>query len=116
MSINKIKSRLKQASKVDNTWIESAKYRKKNEAWLDVSFAIAVKIMSKLKSNKQEGIFPKTQKELAEAMFCSPQYVNKLLKGTENLQLETIVKIEEILNIRLIEVPEFQTTIRVEIE
>ncbi len=116
MSINNIKNRLKKTSKQDNTWIERAKYRKENRAWLDISFAIAVKVMSALKENKTENIFPKTQKELAEAMICSPQYVNKLLKGAENLQLETIVKIEEILNIRLIEVPEFQTTIKVEIE
>ncbi|MBO3097600.1 helix-turn-helix domain-containing protein [Gelidibacter pelagius] len=116
MSINNIKSRLKNSSKQDNTWIERAKYRKENKAWLDISFAIAVKIMSAIKANKTSNIFPKTQKELAEAMNCSPQYVNKLLKGTENLQLETIVKIEQILNVHLIEVPEFQTTIQVQVE
>ncbi len=116
MSINNIKNRLKETSKQDNTWVERAKYRKENRAWLDISFAIAVKVMSALKENKAENIFPKTQKELAKAMFCSPQYVNKLLKGAENLQLETIVKIEQILDINLIEVPQFQTTIKVEIE
>ncbi|OBX24690.1 helix-turn-helix protein [Gelidibacter algens] len=116
MSINNIKNRLKESSKQDNTWIERAKYRKENKAWLDISFAIAVKIMSAIKANKAANVFPKTQKELAEAMNCSPQYVNKLLKGTENLQLETIVKIEQILNITLIEVPEFQTTIQVQVE
>ncbi|MBK5214533.1 MAG: helix-turn-helix transcriptional regulator [Flavobacteriaceae bacterium] len=116
MSINSIKDRLKETSKQDNTWIERAKYRKDNKAWLDISFAIAVKVMSALESNKTVDIFPKTQKELAEAMVCSPQYVNKLLKGTENLQLETITKIEEILNINLIEVSQFQTTIQIEVE
>lgn len=116
MSINNIKNRLKNSSKQDNSWIERAKYRNENKAWLDISFAIAVKIMSAIKANKAADIFPKTQKELAEAMICSPQYVNKLLKGTENLQLETIVKIEQILNITLIEVPEFQTTIQVQVE
>lgn len=116
MSINNIKNRLKKTSKQDNSWIERAKYRKENKAWLDISFAIAVKIMSALKANKTADLFPKTQKELAEAMICSPQYVNKLLKGTENLQLETITKIEQILNISLIEVPEFQTTIQVQVE
>lgn len=116
MSINNIKNRLKESSKQDNTWIERANYRKENKAWLDISFAIAVKIMSTLKANKTANIFPKTQKELAKAMFCSPQYVNRLLKGTENLQLETITNIEQILNISLIEVPEFQTTIQVQVE
>lgn len=116
MSINKIKNRLKENSKQDNSWIERAKYRKENKAWLDISFAIAVKIMSALKANKIAGISPKTQKELAVAMDCSPQYVNKLLKGTENLQLETITKLEQILDINLIQVPEFEATIQVQIE
>lgn len=116
MSINTIKNRLKESSNQDNTWIERAKYRKENKAWLDISFTIAVKIMSALKANKIANIFPKTQKELAKAMLCSPQYINKLLKGTENLQLETITNIEQILNISLIQVSEFQTTIQVQVE
>lgn len=116
MSINKIKNRLKETSKQDNTWIERAIYRKENKAWLDISFAIAVKIMSALKTNKIAGVSPKTQKELAVAMDCSPQYVNKLLKGTENLQLETITKIESILSINLIQVPEFESTFQVQVE
>lgn len=48
-------------------------------------------------------------------MGCSPQYVNKLLKGQENLQIETIFKIGKILGLKLIEVPkiEINQTIRV---
>jgi hypothetical protein len=38
-------------------------------------------------------------------MGCSPQYVNKLLKGSENLTLETICKMEKVLQIKLIETP-----------
>lgn len=116
MSINKIKKRLKETSKQDNTWTEKAKYRKENKAWLDISFAIAVKIMSALKANKIAGVSPNSQKEFALAMDCSPQYVNKLLKGTENLQLETITKIENILNTELIQVPEFEYIVEVQIE
>lgn len=114
MRMSNIKNRLKKNSKQDNSWVERAKYRKENKTWLDISFTIAVRIMSALKANKTADVFPKTQKELAEAMVCSPQYVNKLLKGTENLQLETVTKIEQILNISLIEIPEFQSTLQVE--
>lgn len=110
MSTNNIKNKLKRVSKSDNTWIKKAKYRQENKAWLDISFAIAVKIKSKLEENKKSKEFPKSQKELAEALGCSPQYVNKLLKGTENLQLETITRIERILSIHLIQVPQFETT------
>lgn len=110
MSTNNIKNKLKRVSKSDNTWIKKAKYRQENKAWLDISFAIAVKIMSQLEENKKTKEFPKSQKELAEAFGSSPQYINKLLKGTENLQLETITRIERILNIHLIQVPQFETT------
>ncbi|MBR3567213.1 MAG: helix-turn-helix transcriptional regulator [Salinivirgaceae bacterium] len=36
-----------------------------------------------------------THKQLAERMHCSPQYVSRLLKGEENLSLETICKLEK---------------------
>jgi transcriptional regulator with XRE-family HTH domain len=42
-----------------------------------------------------------TQKTLAERMGCSQQYVSKILKGQENLSLETISKIEEALSLEL---------------
>ena len=87
-------------------WLAKAKWREENQDWLDISFAIAVKILAAFRANKKTDTFPKNQKELAIAMSCTPQYVNKLLKGAENLQLETISKIERILNIKLIEVPE----------
>lgn len=112
MSTNNIKNKLKRVSKSDNTWIKKAKCRQENKTWLDISFAIAVKIMSQLEENKKSKEFPKSQKELAEAFGCSPQYINKLLKGTENLQLETITRIERILNVHLIQVPQFELTLK----
>lgn len=87
-------------------WLEKAQWRQENEDWLDLSFAIAVKILSALRENKTtDSRLPKNQKELAEVMGCTPQYINKLLRGQENLQIETICKIQRILNIKLIEVP-----------
>lgn len=46
-----------------------------------------------------------TQKMLAEKMQVSPQYISKILKGKENLSLETISHIEKALNIALISIP-----------
>ena len=43
-----------------------------------------------------------TQKALAERLGCSQQYVSKILKGGENLSLETIFKIEEALQLLLV--------------
>lgn len=44
-----------------------------------------------------------TQSLLAERMGCSQQYVSNLLKGSSNMTLETISRIETALNIDLIE-------------
>lgn len=50
------------------------------------------------------------QKALAERMNCTQQYVSKILKGKENLSLDTMTKLEEALEISLVypEVNAFQ--------
>lgn len=80
--------------------LKELKWRQANRAWLRKSQAIAIKILSTLKT---QGI---SQKDLAEKMGVSPQMVNKILKGSENLTLETITKIEVALGIHLIETAE----------
>lgn len=57
---------------------------------------IALKMLDKM---EQLGL---TQKMLAERMGCSQQYVSKILRGKENLSLETLCKIENALNLYLI--------------
>lgn len=93
--MSKVIQKLKQDSK-PSEWQAEAEGREKNEAWQDMSFAIAVKVKMAL---KQKGM---TQKALASEMKCSPQYINKLLRGAENLQLSTIAKLEQILEISLV--------------
>lgn len=110
MSIDNIKTKLFGESKQDNDWQEKANWRKENQDWLDISFAIAVKILSALRSNrKSDNNLPKSQKELADSMGCTPQYINKLLRGEEKLQIDTICRLQRILNITLIEVPQVET-------
>ena len=43
-----------------------------------------------------------TQMELARRMGCSQQYVSNLLKGSSNMTLETIARLENALGIDLI--------------
>lgn len=43
-----------------------------------------------------------TQKALAERMNCTQQYVSKILKGKENLSLDTMTKLENALEINLV--------------
>jgi len=80
-------------------WMEKAEFRMQNKDWLKKSAKIAFRILRELRLKKM------TQKELALLLDVSPQYVNKIVKGRENLQLDTISKIEGILGITLIEVP-----------
>ena len=49
-----------------------------------------------------------TQKSLAERMGRSQQYVSRVLKGTENLSIETISKIESALELEILD-PAFAT-------
>ena len=81
---------------VKTNWREHAQWRRKNRQWLKYSGFIALTVLNRL---EELGI---SQKELSERMNCSPQYVSKVLKGSENLTLETISKLEECLNIDLI--------------
>lgn len=106
MSIENIKNRLfSLVSDKKSNWLENAKWRKDNEYWLDTSFLISVKILSALSKNRNmNNDLPKNKDELAEAMNCSPQYITKILRGKENLQIETICKIQQILNIKIIEI------------
>ena len=85
-------------STFDQGWYKDAIWRQENKKWLDLSFAIALRILTELKTKSI------SQVKLAEMVGCTPQYINKVLKGTENMQLETIVKIENALETSLIHV------------
>lgn len=79
-------------------WREYSQWREENASWLKHSIKIAIKI---LKIIKEKNI---SQKQLAELLKVSPQQVSKLVKGRENFTLETIAKIEDVLDVSLIEI------------
>lgn len=89
---------------VDDTsgWREKARYRRENRDWLRKSKKIAVRILNALDEKGMQ------QKQLAEAMGVSPQQVSKIVKGKQNLTLETIAKLEGVLDIQLFEVSSYQ--------
>ncbi|MCS2532072.1 MULTISPECIES: helix-turn-helix domain-containing protein [Bacteroidales] len=66
-------------------------------AWMYYSQAIAATM-----SNRMEEL-GMTQRALAEKMNCTQQYVSKVLKGRENLSLETLCKIENALGIKILQ-------------
>ncbi len=83
-------------SPTPSTWREEAEWRRDNWSWLQHSQKIAVKVLLRM---KQEGL---TQKALAERMNCTQQYISKILKGKENMSLDTLSKLEDALGISLI--------------
>ena len=83
-------------SETPSTWREQAEWRRENWSWLQYSQKIAVKILLRM---KQTGL---TQQALAERMNCTQQYVYKILKGNENLSLDTLSKLEEVLGMNLL--------------
>jgi transcriptional regulator with XRE-family HTH domain len=102
------------ASQEPSNWIDDAKRRQTNKIWAKRSFQIAVRILREIRKQKpQNGM---TQKRLAEEMGVSPQYINKVIKGEENLTLETIAKIEDVLGVTLIEILKGENSINVPVE
>ncbi|HAK78101.1 MAG TPA: hypothetical protein DCR35_08675 [Runella sp.] len=92
-------------------WLQKAQWRQENKEWLDRSAKIAIRILSQLRNNKKTGKNPANQKELADLMGASPQYINKIVKGNENLTLETIARLEAILQSPLLDDKNSETTI-----
>lgn len=95
----KIEGLLNTVENDTGNWLEEARYRRENRSWLRKSQRIALRILQTLDEKNMQ------QKELAEAMDVSPQQVSKILKGKQNLTLETISTLEAVLEINLFEVP-----------
>ena len=88
--------------KTQSNYLQNAKFRIENKKWLSYSSNIALRVLAALEESEEM-----TQKSLAEKVGVSPQYINKVLKGQENLSLQTIAKLSEALNMELITFPKF---------
>lgn len=85
------------ASPTPSKWREKAEARLANKEWLHYSQRIAMMMLDKM---DELGM---TQKSVAERMGCSQQYISRVLKGSENLSIETISKIESALGLQILE-------------
>lgn len=83
-------------SPTPSRWREAAQYRRENKEWLRYSQGIAMAMLDKMEATNL------TQCQVAERMGCSQQYVSKVLKGQENLSIETLFKIQNALNLSLL--------------
>lgn len=96
--MKEIQNKLRQHSSVTpSKWRVAASSRKENKEWLRYSQNIAMMMLDRM---EELGM---TQKSVAEKMGCSQQYISRVLKGTENLSIETISKIESALGLHILE-------------
>ena len=85
-----------QQSPTLSRWREDAQWRRDNEYWLKYSRYITLRVM---RAMDEQSV---TQVELAKRMGCTQQYVSNLLKGSSNMTLETIARLENALGIDLV--------------
>ena len=76
--------------------VEKNRARIKNRVMLRESQNIAMKVLDKLDE------IGWSQRKLAIEMGVSPQQITKIVKGQENLTLETQIKLQNILNIPIL--------------
>jgi transcriptional regulator with XRE-family HTH domain len=71
-------------------------YRALHRARLKESYAIGVKVLLRLRA------LGWSQIDLAREMQVSPQQVNKIVRGKQNLTLDTLVRLQMVLDIPLL--------------
>jgi transcriptional regulator with XRE-family HTH domain len=85
-------------SKTPSKWIEESNKRFEDKEGLRYSQQVAVRILRTLREKKL------SQKDLADLLKVTPQTVNKWVKGSENIGLFTIGKIDKALGVKLMHV------------
>jgi plasmid maintenance system antidote protein VapI len=83
-------------SKEPTDSLERNRERIRNRAMIRESQKIALKILLKLDEIGWK------QTDLARAMFVSPQQINKIVSGKENLSIETQIKLQTILDVPIL--------------
>lgn len=86
----------KYQSPTPSKWKEEAEWRRANRAWLRRSQTVAMRMLDRMAKMRW------TQAQVAEKLGCSQQYVSRIVKGSENLTLEMLSKIEDALDIKIL--------------
>ena len=91
--------------KPTKTWISKSKFEIENEEELLACRRIILKIVRYMKDNNM------SQKDLAEKLNISPQYINKLIHGQDLiLKITTALRYGRILGVKLVEIPKDERT------
>ena len=85
------------SSTTPSHWREDAQWRRDNEFWLKYSRVITLRV---LMSMEEQSV---TQAELAKRLGCTQQYVSNLLKGSSNMTIETIARLENALHLDILQ-------------
>lgn len=80
-------------SETPSRFAKEAAWRKENAGWLRWSRQLAVTLIGYMQDNGLK------RSDLALRLGVSPQYVSKLLSGTENLSFKSLANIEDRLGI-----------------
>lgn len=72
---------------------EEARWRQENEIWLRMSRSVALTIVDYMQENQL------SRAEMAKILNVSPQYLSRILSGTENFSLKSVAKIEAALGV-----------------
>jgi ribosome-binding protein aMBF1 (putative translation factor) len=92
----------KLVSNEESGWLDKFLHYKANQKKLDNSSKVAVNVLEALRDKKM------SQKDLAEKMNVSAQQINKIVRGQQNLTFGTIGKLEDALDITLMEIIDFK--------
>lgn len=84
-------------SDAPSRFTENAQWRKENASWLRWSRQVALAIIDYMQDNGMK------RSDLAKKLGVSPQYISRLLSGTENLSFKSIANIEDKLGINCLE-------------
>lgn len=93
---------MRKTPKTDFRWIDENEYDLANPLEVEANAVIALKLRRYMKTR---GL---TQKEMAEKLSVTPQYVGKLLSGKENLGIGTALKYGQALGTDLITMPSIE--------
>lgn len=99
-TVNKNKPAVLSKATPSNAWKTRKDFAKLNRGWLKKSADIALRVLDLL---DEKGI---SQAELAARLNVSRQQVSKIVKGQENLTLETIARLEYVLDAVIVAVPQ----------
>ena len=82
--------------------LKKIKQRLQKKHWREEASKIATRVLFTL---TKKGM---TQKDLAKKLDKSPQWINKICQGKQNLTIGTIKELESALGITLFEIPDLK--------